>query len=84
MVLPKNIPEDINVELLLSYFPKGSCKVAFKGLHKRNTYRDIVEIEKRDEETLLISVARNSLYNSLPEYLFHSGIGESEPAFCVS
>ena len=72
MVLPKNIPEDINVELLLSYFPKGSCKVAFKGLHKRNTYRDIVEIEKRDEDTLLISIARNSLYNSLPEYLFHS------------
>lgn len=69
---PKNIPDDINVELLLSYFPKGTCKVALKGLHKRNSYNDIIEIEERRDGTLLFGIGRNSLYNSLPEFMFHS------------
>ena len=69
---PKNIPEDINVELLLSYFPEGSRKVVFKGPHKRNAYQDITEIDERNDGTLVLGIGRNSLYNSLPEYLFHS------------
>lgn len=68
----KNIPEDINVEILLSYFPEGSCKVAFKGLHKRNSYKDIVDVEEKSDGTLMLGIGRNSLYNSLPEYMFHS------------
>ena len=71
-MLPKNIPEDINVELLLSYFPEGMCKVALKGLHKRNSYNDIIEVEERRGGSLLFGIGRNSLYNSLPEYMFHS------------
>ena len=67
----KNIPEDINVELLLSYFPEGTCKVALRGLHKRNSYNDIIEIEERRDGTLLFGIGRNSLYNSLPEFMFH-------------
>lgn len=70
-MLPKNLPDDINAELLLSYFPEGTCKVVLKGLHKRNTYRDIVEIEERRDGTLLLGLGRNSLYNSLPECMFH-------------
>ena len=70
-MLPKNIPEDINVELLLSYLPEGRCKVAFKGLHKRNSYKDIVEVEEKRDGTILLGVGRNSLYNSLPEFMFH-------------
>lgn len=70
-MLPKNIPEDINVELLLSYFPEGACKVALRGLHKRNSYNDIVEVEERKDGSMLFSIARNSLYNSLPEFMFH-------------
>lgn len=69
---PKNIPEDINAELLLSYFPESSCKVAFKGPHKRNAYQDITEIDERNDGTLVLGIGRKSLYNSLPEYLFHS------------
>lgn len=71
-MLPKNIPEDINVELLLSYFAEGSCKVAFKGLHKRNAYKDIISIEEQKDNSLLLEIGRNSLYNSLPEAMFHS------------
>lgn len=70
-MLPKNIPDDINVEEILSYFPLGKCKVAFKGLHKRNSYCDIIDIEEKRDETLLFGIGRNSLYNALPEYMFH-------------
>lgn len=68
---PIHIPQDINVELLLSYLPQGSYRVAFKGLHRRNAYNDIVDIEQAIDETLHIGIARNSVYNALPEYLFH-------------
>ena len=71
-MLPKNIPEDINVELLLSYFPAGTCKVALRGLHKRNAYNDIIEVEEKRDGLLLFGIGRNSLYNSLPEFMFHS------------
>lgn len=67
----KNIPDDINVELLLSYLPPGSCKVVMKGLHKRNSYNDIIDVEERTDGTLCVGVGRNSLYNALPEFMFH-------------
>lgn len=67
----QNLPEEINVELLLSYLPKDSYKVAFKGLHKRNAYHDILDVEEHADGSLLINLGRNSLYNALPEYLFH-------------
>ena len=70
-MLPKNIPADINVELLLSYFPIGSFKVAMKGLHKRNAYHDIMDINEKPDSTLEVEIGRNSIYNALPEYLFH-------------
>ena len=70
-MLLKNLPPDINIELLLSYFERGSFKVNLKGLHKRNVYNDISDIEEKADGTLLVSVARNSIYNALPEYLFH-------------
>ena len=67
----KNIPQDINAELLLSYLPKGSCKVHFGGLHKRNTYHDLVEFADNAEGTYELTLGRNSLYHVLPEYVFH-------------
>ena len=70
-MVPKNIPEDINIELLLSYFPEESYKVVFKGSHKRNSYKDVVEIEEKRDGTIILGVGRNSLYNSLPEFMFH-------------
>lgn len=69
--MPQMLPSDINVETLLSYFPQGRCKVALKGLHKRNTYNDIIETEEMLNGTMHITVGRNSIYNALPEYMFH-------------
>lgn len=66
------IPENLNIEQIISYLPEGSFKVAFKGLHKRNAYNDIVDIEPTIDDTMMIGIARNSIYNSLPEYIFHS------------
>lgn len=71
-MLPRNIPEDINIELLLSYFPEESYKLAFRGLHKRNSYKDIADVEEKRDGTLLLGIGRNSLYNALPEFMFHS------------
>lgn len=70
-MIPKNIPDDINAELLLSYFPEGSCKVSFSGLHKRNTYNDLIGLEENADGTLLLTIGRTSLYNTLPELMFH-------------
>ena len=70
-MLPKNIPEDINIELLLSLFPEGQCKVSFTGTHKRNAYNDFMGLEELPDNSLLLNVGRSSLYNVLPELLFH-------------
>lgn len=70
-MLPKNIPDDINIELLLSLFPEGQCKVSFTGTHKRNTYNDFMGLEELSDHNMLLSVGRSSLYNALPELLFH-------------
>lgn len=70
-MLPKNIPDDINIELLLLLFPEGQCKVSFTGTHKRNTYNDFMGLEELSNDTMLLNVGRSSLYNTLPELLFH-------------
>lgn len=70
-MLPKNIPDDINIELLLLLFPEGECKVSFAGTHKRNTYNEFMGLEELSDNTMLLNVGRSSLYNSLPELLFH-------------
>lgn len=71
IVVPEYIPQDINAEVFLGFFPQDTFCVKFCGLHKRNVYNDILEIEKKQDKFLL-HLGRNSLYNSLPEYLFHS------------
>ena len=70
-MIPKNIPQDINVELLLSYLSQDDIKVRFGGLHKRNTYHDLIELLNNTDDTLELTVGRNSLYHILPEYMFH-------------
>lgn len=70
-MVPRNIPDDINIELLLSLFPEGSCKVSYTGMHKRNAYNDFMGLEELSDNTLLLNVGRSSLYNALPELLFH-------------
>lgn len=67
----RRIPQDINVEMLLDYFGEGNCMVTFKGHHKRNEYNDVIDIEEGENGTLSMSIARDSLYHVLPEYMFH-------------
>ncbi|MBR6036799.1 MAG: hypothetical protein IKP41_07590 [Bacteroidaceae bacterium] len=71
VTLPQLLPADINAELLLAYYPEGACKISFSGLHKRNTYNDIVDMEHLSNEAIHLTLSRNSLYNALPEYMFH-------------
>ena len=70
-VIPENLPTDINAETLLDLLPDGSYTVSFHGLHKRNTYRDIVSMEADYQGRVNVGLARLSLYNSLPEFMFH-------------
>lgn len=70
-MVPRSIPQDLSAELLLSYLPKGSCKVIVDGLHKRNVYGDIIDLSENADESLLLHIGRHSLYDSLPEYMFH-------------
>lgn len=65
------LPPDINVEVLLPYYPDGHCRVELSGMHKRNTYNDIIETQELSDDELLVTLGRNSLYNSLPEFMFH-------------
>ena len=67
----RRIPQDINVEMLLDYFGEGNCMVTFKGHHKRNAYNDIVSVEEGINGIQYMSIARDSLYHILPEYMFH-------------
>ena len=70
--MPYSLPPDINAELLLNYFPEGKFRISFQGLHKRNSYRDIIEVEDMvDKDAIHATLGRMSIYNSLPEYMFH-------------
>lgn len=69
-MIPKLLPEDLCIEDLLMYLPEDSYRIALRGTHKRNAYQDIMHLEEKDGR-LDIQVGRNSLYNSMPEYLFH-------------
>lgn len=65
-----NIPQDISAEVLVNYFTQDDCSVEFHGAHKRNAYQDILEKGDLDEK-LTFGLCRNSLYDILPEALFH-------------
>ena len=70
--MPYSLPSDINAEILLNYFPEGKFRVSFQGLHKRNSYRDIIDVEEMvDKDAIHATLGRMSIYNSLPEYMFH-------------
>lgn len=70
-MIPKNIPDEINAELLFDFFNEGDCKVKFCGIHKRNAYNDLLEMEENADGSLTMNLGRASLYNNLPELMFH-------------
>lgn len=67
----RNLPEDINVEVLLNYYEDAAIKVVYKGAHTRNAYHDIRGVESK-KNGFVFSLGRKSLYNSMPEFLFHA------------
>ncbi|MBO7610374.1 MAG: hypothetical protein J6S96_09265 [Muribaculaceae bacterium] len=85
----KHLPNDINIELLLTHDCGFPLHVRNNGTHHRNAYGDLASVEtEADGKTLLMHLARASIYNALPEYMFHSvdrfsGLDESrdEDAF---
>ncbi|MBD5311857.1 MAG: hypothetical protein HDS13_06835 [Bacteroides sp.] len=66
-----NLPPDIRIEALLNYFPQDKVSVNLCGLHKRNAYKDITNIEIDEKGIIDLSVARQGMYDVLPEALFH-------------
>lgn len=72
----KNVPEDINAELLFSCLPDGKLKVEFEGTHKRNAYHDIIDlVQEGKDNPITLHLGRASLYHNLPEAMFHPIIG---------
>lgn len=72
----KNVPDDINAELLFSCLPDSKLKVVFEGTHKRNAYHDIIGLEQDGKDKpITLHLGRASLYHILPETLFHPVIG---------
>lgn len=67
----KNLPDDINIEDVLTYLSKESYNLNISGTHKRNSYKDIIGYENVSDGKMEFCIGRHSLYNSLPEYMFH-------------
>lgn len=65
------IPADIRAEALMAYIPPEARMVEACGLHRRNTYRDILDAVDGPSGKTVISVSRKGLYDILPEGLFH-------------
>lgn len=65
-----NIPNDIKAEVVLNYF-KGYIKnVDLSGMHKRNAYIDVLAVTCTSEG-VKCEIARDGIYDILPEALFH-------------
>ena len=70
MQKPNLLPSDINAELLLNYYPPGKFRVSLQGLHKRNSYRDVIELEEMvNMDAIHATLGRMSIYNSYQEYV---------------
>lgn len=66
-----NIPPDLRAESLLGYLPRDMRRIEAKGTHKRNAYEDVTGIADDGNGGLTIMLARNGMYDILPESLFH-------------
>lgn len=66
-----SVPLDIKAETLISYLPIGKRTISLKGSHKRNAYEDIADIKVDERGIYNVGISRNSIYDILPECLFH-------------
>ena len=65
-----NVPFDLKAESLLGYLPRGMRRVELRGSHKRNAYEDMAGMSD-DDGMLTVSLARDGIYDILPESMFH-------------
>jgi len=78
---------ELSLEELYSYIvassrdvPDSSCRILFSGDHRRNVCQDINGLEKTERSAgdgsvslqYQIESGRRSLYDALPEYIFHN------------
>ena len=59
---PQLLPGDINAEVLLSYYPLGTVKLAMQGMHKRNSYGDIIDLEPMGPEAMRLTEEEGYTY----------------------
>lgn len=65
------IPTDIKAETFLNYLQGYLESVNINGMHKRNAYGDILTVSETSVG-IKCDVARDGIYDILPEALFHS------------
>lgn len=65
-----SIPGDIRAEIVGNYLENIKKEFVFLGNHKRNAYEDILSVSQ-DGEVVKFELARQGLYDILPEALFH-------------
>lgn len=66
-----NLPPDLKAETLVGYIPRNLRDVVICGSHKRSAYEDIAGMTDDGNGRFIISLARNGMYDILPECLFH-------------
>ena len=66
-----NLPPDLKAETLVGYIPRHLRDVVICGSHKRSAYEDIAGMTDDGNGRFIISLARNGMYDILPECLFH-------------
>lgn len=66
-----NLPPGISAETLCNYLPAEELRIELKGTHKRNAYSDVLGVSYGESGSVTVELSRNSLYDILPEALFH-------------
>lgn len=66
-----NNADGVKAEFVLNHLPENSFRLSFNGLHGRNACNDFAEAEVDQNGKLVFGLCRKSLYDSLPEYMFH-------------
>lgn len=70
----RQLPDDINAETLVGYFPEKTFLLTVGSTHHRGVYHDIAgfeTVEMPEGEQVSLVMGRNSLYHALPEFMFH-------------
>lgn len=72
-----SVYENLKAEVLVSEVQENSKEeidflINNKSTFSRSYRRDVIDVEKFEEDTLLLNLSRNGIYDSLPEGLFHS------------